>query len=144
MTAKWLALRNLRRNQEILKAINTLSLQLHLQGAGGASHFDPDTLATAQRTLVDFLTQLRDGLKAAEASETGLIYGVDPRFQAFVGTYQAVQAVDSTSPLAVDLSTIQREIEAATPTDPAGLLAYLTALRGLIEAEIKQDVTQAL
>lgn len=143
MTAKWLALRSLRRNQALLKAINTLSLHLQLRLEGHESDVQTEALAAARTTLVQFLAKLETGLAEADASATGLIYGADPRFQALVESYQARQAAGA-SPLVIDPVVMSHIIETAEPTDPAHLVAYLATLRSVVETQINQDIEQAL
>lgn len=144
MTAKWLALRNLRRNQQLLKAINILSLHLQLMIEGHESDVQPSILEAARTKLVEFLDKLEVGIQQANESEIGVIYGADPRFQAFVESYLDVQQNASTSPLTNDLASVRRLLDSGESNDQEKLLSYLTNLRVLVEEQINHDTVQAL
>ncbi|MCQ3977949.1 MAG: hypothetical protein DPW09_31360 [Anaerolineae bacterium] len=144
MTAKWLALRSLRRNQQLLKAINVLSLHLQLIIEGHESDVQPPVLAAARTKLLEFLDRLEAGIHQAKESEIGVIYGADARFQAFVESYIDAQKNASTSLLANDLASIRRFLDSDAANDQESLLAYLTHLRVLVEEQINHDTVQAL
>lgn len=144
MTAKWLALRSLRRNQQLLRAINILSLHLQLMIEGHKSDVQPPALAAARSQLVEFLDRLELGIQQAKESEIGVIYGADPRFQAFVESYLDAQKNGSTSPLTNELALVRRFIDSDESKDQESLLAYLTHLRVLVEEQINHDTVQAL
>ena len=144
MTTKWLALRSLRRNQQLLKAINVLSLHLQLMMEGHVSDVPLPDLAAASTKLVEFLDRLEAGIQQAKESEIGVIYGADPRFQAFVESYLDAEKNTSTSPLANDLASIRRFLDSAESNDQESLLSYLTRLRVLVEEQINHDTVQAL
>jgi hypothetical protein len=101
-------------------------------------------LQAARTKLVEFLDRLEAGIQQAEESEIGVIYGADPRFQAFVESYLDAQKNASTLPLANDLASIRRFLDSDESNDQASLLSYLTNLRVLVEEQINQDTVQAL
>lgn len=143
MTAKWLALHNLQRNQNLLKQINTISMHLRLLQAGYESDIEPKALGIAQVSLHDFLTNLATGLEQVDQNKSGVIHGVDPRFQAFVENYQQKQRDFSFGLRGTDISWVQEHLTQDKGEHYEQLVSYLDNLRNLIESQISEDTANA-
>ncbi len=139
MTAKWLALYNLQRNQRLLKQINTISMHLRLLQAGYESDIEPKSLSVAQASLHDFLTDLATGLEQTDQSKSGVIHGVDPRFQALVENYQQKQRDFNFGLRGTDISWVQEHLTQDNSEHYERLVTYLDNLRNLIESQISED-----
>jgi hypothetical protein len=139
MTAKWLALHSLQRNQTLLKYINMLSMHFRLLQAGYESDIEPKRLSIAQASLSEFLTLLANGLEQTDQNISGVIHGADPRFQTLVESYKQKQQDFSSALRDTDISWVQEHLNKNEAEHCAQLVAYLDSLRNLIEKQISED-----
>jgi hypothetical protein len=145
MTPEWLAIQSFQRNQDLLNAINTLSIRTKL-GSGGHTDEDRTETAQARETLASFLKNLAQVVDQAEQTESGPLLGVDPRLRQLAGDFsRARQGARFRSRLFQEpLSDTVDSLTSTEPTDRQALVESLSELRTLIEEHVQTDVVQIL
>jgi len=146
MTADWLTFQSFQRNQEVLKAINTLSTHLKLMLSGIADEERTQAADHSVETLRAFLNELEAAACQADRTEPALMLGVDPRFREFVHDYLTARRDYRfrsrlfTGPIG-DIKTL---LSSNAPNDQEALVECLAELRVLVEEHMSDDVSQIL
>jgi hypothetical protein len=145
MNPEWLAIQSFQRNQDVLSAINTLSIRTKL-GSGGHTDEDRTETAQARETLASFLENLAQVVDQVEQTESGPLLGVDPRLRQLAGDFsRARQGARFRSRLFREpLSDTVHLLTSAKPADQQALVESLSELRTLIEEHVQTDVVQIL
>ena len=145
MNPEWLAIQSFQRNQDVLNAINTLSIRTKL-GSGGHTDEDRTDMAQATETLASFLKNLEQVVDQAEQTGSGPLLGVDPRLRQLAGDFsRARQGARFRSRLFREpLSDTVDSLASTEPTDRQALVESLSELRTLIEEHVQTDVVQIL
>jgi hypothetical protein len=147
MSTQWLTVRSFQQSQELLGAINTLSIHLKL-GLAGVQDKEREAEAKASRnTLREFLTELDKFIQTAGDKGNRPVTGTDARTRqlarSFVqarrdrGHYKS-QLFQSSPALVRDLLASQ------DPNTQKVLLESLDELRSLLEAHIHTDARKIL
>ena len=145
METEWLAIQSFQHSQNLLSAINTLSIHTKLELAG---ILDEGRVAAAERareTIVSFLAELQEMAQEAEKGKT--ILGVDPRRRQLVESFIAAKHNPRRfrSALFQDTSTrVQKLLRSNSEEDSEFLLECLKELRILLEDHIHTDAVQIL
>src|SRR5437016_3574698 len=78
MSMKWLAVRSFQHSQDLLAAINTLSIHLKLEASGDTDSEHTAQANQAREVLGSFLEMLEPVIADAERGETKPVLGADP------------------------------------------------------------------
>ncbi|MYF99909.1 hypothetical protein F4212_12390 [Candidatus Poribacteria bacterium] len=143
MNSQWRAVQSFQENQNLISAINTLSIHIKLEMAG---HFDlnkADTVSKAKDKLCAFLAELDSQIQCVEAENVPLL-GVDPRRRQFVKhLIDAKNSYRINSPYLLEkLSDVQQLLYSDTEKDKKHTLCLLDELRMLLEEHLGSDVEQ--
>ena len=109
MNSQWRTVQSFQENQNLISAINTLSIHIKLEMAGHTSFNPADTVSKARDKLCAFLTELISQVQRVEVKNAPLL-GVDPRRRQFVKHLIDVRKSDRiTSPFLLEkLSDVQQ------------------------------------
>jgi hypothetical protein len=147
MSTDWLAIQSFQRSQDLLAAINTLSIHTKLRLSGVADEERAEAAATARHKLASFLEAFEKIVQQAEQAEGGVLLGIDPRLQQLVNSFVAAKH---------DGRRFHSRLFTQSPSEAVGLLASteeedqqalvecLTDLRILVEEHISTDTHQIL
>jgi len=145
MNPEWLAIQSFQRNQDVLSAINTLSIRTKLGSGGHTDQVRAET-AQARETLASFLKNLAQVVDQVEQAESGPLLGVDPRLRQLAGDFsRARQRARFRSRLFREpLSDTVDLLTSTKSADQQALVESLSELRTLIEEHVQTDVVQIL
>ncbi len=87
MSTQWLAVQSFERSQDILGAINTVSIHLTLRLAGVPDEERMQAVARARDTLTTFFKKLDATVQEAQRGEATPLLGVDPRLRQLVKSF---------------------------------------------------------
>ncbi len=86
-TPQWLAIQSFQQSQDLLSAINTLSIHIKLQLANIPDEKRTEAAKGAQEILASFLEGLDTLVKEAEQGETKPLVGTDSRLRQLAKSY---------------------------------------------------------
>lgn len=143
MNSQWRAVQSFQENQNLISAINTLSIHIKLEMAGHCDLNGEEAIRKAKEELCAFLTELSPQVQRAEVENKPLL-GVDPRRRQFVRhLIAAKQNYRIHSPFLFDkLSRGGQLLCSDKEADRQALLLFLEELRMLLEEHIGSDVEQ--
>lgn len=143
VNSQWRTVQSFQENQNLIAAINTLSIYIKLAFAGHADVNRADAVAKAKETLGTFLTELDSQVRRFEVEKKSLL-GVDPRRRQFIEhLIEAKQELRIHSPfLQEKLSSVGNLLHSDADTDKQETLRLLEELRLLLEEHIGSDVEQ--
>ena len=143
MNSQWRAVQSFQENQNLISAINTLSIHIKLEMAGHPDLDRAKAVPKAKEELCDFLTELDSQVKCVEIEKKSLL-GVDPRRRKFVKhLIDAKNEYRILSPfLQEKLPVVQQLLHSDTEADKPEALLLLEELRMLLEEHIGSDVEQ--
>ena len=143
MNSQWRAVQSFRENQNLISAINTLSIHIKLEMAGHSDLNREKDIQKATEDLCAFLKELYPQVHRAETEDAPLL-GVDPRRRQFVNhLITAKQSFRVHSPFLLDkLSEVGQLLCSEAETDKRNILLFLEELRMLLEEHIGSDVQQ--
>lgn len=87
MSTQWLTVQSFERSQEVLSAVNTLSIHLKLRRAGVSDEERTEAATRARETLITFFTRLDAVVREAQRGEATPLLGVDPRLRQLVKSF---------------------------------------------------------
>lgn len=146
MSTDWLTIQSFQRSQDLLAAINTLSIHTKLKLAGVADEERAEAAAEARERLATFLEDFEKIVQQAEEAEEGML-GVDPRLQQLVRSFVAAKR---------DKERFHSRLFTQSPAETLNLLAStdeedqqalvecLADLRALVEEHISTDTHRIL
>ena len=141
MKPKELAVQSFHENQNLLSAVNTLSIHTKLEMAGRSDLNGAKVIAEAKETLNTFFKELDVIVERAEKTETKLLLGVDARRRQFVSNFIAAKRnyrIQSAS-LRGKLSDVAQLLYSDKEADKQDILLVLDELRMLLEEHIASD-----
>lgn len=146
MSSDWMAIQSFHRSQELLTAINELSIHLKLEAAGVSDEQQTARAEEGRTKLLDFLRRLDPLIEAAEEKEREPVTGADARMRQLA--QRLVEARRSNargkSPLLKkSMSKVIELLESKAPEDQEPLLESLRDLRQLLDEHLETD-TRAL
>ena len=141
INSKWRVVQSFQENQNLLSAINTLSIHIKLKMAGHSDVNREADIRKAKEELCTFLKQLNPQVHRAEVENKPLL-GVDPRRRQFVGHFIAAkQNCRIHSPFLLNkLSEVGQLLYSDAESDKQTILLFLEELRMLLEEHIGSDV----
>jgi hypothetical protein len=147
MSIKWLAVKSFQHSQDLLAAINALSINLKLASAGKTDGEHAAQATQARETLGSFLTMLEPVVADAEGGETKPVLGADPRLRQLAKSFVSAKRNRHRfhSALFRDTFTrVQQLLYSPHEEDRQPLLECLGELRVLIEEHVHTDAEQVL
>ena len=140
MNSQWRAVQSFHENQNLISAINTLSIRIKLEMSGHSDLNRDEDIRKAKEELGAFLTELNPQVKRAEVENEPLL-GVDPRRRQFVRLMIAAKQTHRIrSPfLRGKLSEGIQLLCSNTEADKEAILLFLEELRMLLEEHIAND-----
>ena len=146
MHGDWLAATNFERMHEVVSAINTLAIHAKLTLAGIVDPTPGPQIASSRERLAGFLDQLSDAVEEAEATDSGVIVGSDPRLSELTHRFltssgQGNQGIRSrvTSP-----AELRALVRAGSEDSLRRIVPELERLQKLIEEHMQADVADIL
>lgn len=143
MNAKWRTVQSFQENQDLIFAINTLSIHIKLEMTGHSDLNGEEAIRTAREKLGRFLKELNPQVQRAEVENKPLL-GVDPRRRQLVRhLISAKHSCRIHSPVLLgDLSTGIQLLHSDAESDKQTILLFLEELRMLLEEHLGSDVEQ--
>lgn len=147
MTSEWLSIQSFVQTQDLLDAINTLSLHLKLKLLGIGDEEDRERVQEARQKLAEFLETLEKVIKQVENVETEPLTGLDPRSRQLIRNFAAARknrkqfksTLFKKSPAA-----ILKLLDSDKERDEKALLKSLSDLRILLEEHITIDTMRII
>lgn len=146
MNSDWMAIQSFHRSQELLTAINELSIHLKLEAAGIADAQQTERAEAGKKSLVDFLRRLQPLLETAEQNEREPVTGADARLRQLaqrLAEFRRVSTRGGSPLLRKSFAKMIELLESEKPADRASLLLGLRDLRRLLDEHLETD-TRAL
>jgi hypothetical protein len=147
MSVQWLAVQSFQHSQDILSAINTLSIHLKLESAGIKDEARAQQAAAARGKLVTFLAELEPMVSEAENDEAKPVVGADPRLRQLAKSFVSAKRNRFRFHSALFRNTIgqaKQLLDSQRPEDREPLLECLEELRLLIEEHVHTDTERVL
>ena len=143
INSHWRVVQSFQENQNLLSAINILSIHIKLKMAGHSDLNSEADIRKAKEELCTFLKELNPQVHRAEVENKPLL-GVDPRRRQFVEhLITAKQSDRIRSPFILDkLSGGVQLLHSDAKADKQDILLFLEELRMLLEEHIGSDVEQ--
>jgi hypothetical protein len=147
MNNQWLSIQSFLQDQELLEAINTLSIHTKLNLAGDPDEERIEKVNKAETTIQEFLKYFDAIIKQSDTEDYKPIMGVNHRLRQLVDAFISArhdsirfQSQLFTGSPANVLSLLKSHNE----TDKQALVKCLGELRILIEEHVHIDTTQVL
>ncbi len=146
MNPQWLAVQSFQDSQNLLSAINTLSIHTKLEIAGRPDKKRAKAAAKAKEDLIKFLKELEEMVQRAEKVDTKPMLGIDPRRRQLVKSFIAAKRnYQFRSTLFRDkLSRVAERLYSDKKVDKQTILPFLEELRMLLEEHLENDTEQIL
>jgi hypothetical protein len=147
MSTQWLAFQNFKQSQDLISAINTLSIHLKLKLLNVNDEARIQAVEKAKTVLSAFLKTLDTVVDRVEQSKSKPLTGVEPRLHELANRFvmakhkrnQFRSVLFSRSPADVEKMLHSNEIE-----DQKHLIKSLTDLRTLLEENLYNDTVQII
>lgn len=147
MSTEWLAVRSFRHIQDLLSAINTLSIHIKLVQAAVPDKGRVEHAASARQTLLSFLKELENVVRGAEQANGQPVIGADPRLRELARSFVRARGERKRfcSILFRDsISQMEALLHSDRTEDLLSLLQCLSELRMLLEEHLPADTQQLL
>ena len=147
MSTDWLAIQSFQRSQDLLAAINTVSIHTKLRLSGVADEERAEAAAEARGKVASFLEAFEKTVQQADQAEEGILLGIDPRLQQLARSFITAKR---------DRNRFHSTLFTQSPSETVGLLASadekdqqaivesLTDLCTLVEEHIYTDAHRIL
>ncbi len=143
MSAHWLNIQSFQQSQELLSAINTLSIHRKLTDKGYLDTNRKEAAEQAVETLVAFFQKLDKIVQNIEDGHRKPIMGVDARLRHLAENYFQVKRAQSPF-LELSLSQVKNLFYSESSEDRSKALVVLAAFRELLEEHVGVDARQLL
>jgi hypothetical protein len=143
MSTEWLAIQSFQRDQNLLSAINTLSIHTKLELAGVADEERAEAAAKARGELASFLETLTR--VADQIEQENALVGIDPRLRKLARRFVAARRNRRrfrSSLFTESLSDVMRLLTPEDEEEQQALVESLSDLRSLIEEHVYTDANQ--
>ena len=145
MSTHWLDIQSFQQSQELLSAINTLSIHRKLTDKGYLDTNRKESAEQAIETLVAFFQKLDKIVQNIEDGHQKPVLGVDARLRHLAENYvQAKRAQSHSSFLELPLSQVRALFYSENSEDRSKALAVLAAFRELLEEHVGADAKRLL
>jgi hypothetical protein len=147
MSVQWVAVQSFQHSQDLLTAINALSIHLKLAQAGIIDTARHARAEEARATLRSFLAELEPIITEVEGGAASPVLGADPRLRELARSFATARRSPQWFHSALFRDTFNRVrqlLDSHRPEDREPLLECLNELRVLIEEHIHTDTEQVL
>ena len=147
MSTHWLDIQSFQQSQELLSAINTLSIHRKLTDKGHSDMNRKEAAEQALETLVAFFEKLNKIVQDIEDGHRKPILGVDARLRRLAENYVYAKRYQgqSRSPFSEHpLSQVRQLFYSNHPEDRREVLKVLEAFRELLEEHVSIDAKRLL
>ena len=145
MSSDWLNIQSFQQSQELLSAINTLSIHRKLTDKGYLDTNRKEAAEQAAETLISFFQKLDKIVQNIEDGPRKPVLGVDARLRHLAENYVQAKRAQSHSPfLELPLSQVRDLFYSESPEDRGKVLVVLAAFRELLEEHVGVDTRQLL
>ncbi len=145
MSTHWLAIQSFQQSQELLSAINTLSIHRKLTEKGYLDTNRKEAAEQATAILIAFFQKLDKIVQNIEDGHRKPIMGVDARLRHLAENYVQAKLAQPCSPfLELPLSQVRDLFYSESSEDRSKSLAVLAAFRELLEEHVGVDARQLL
>ena len=147
MNTHWLDIQSFQQSQDILSAINTLSIHRKLTDKGYPDMNRKEAAEQARETLVTFFEKLDKIVRDIEYGHRKPILGVDARLRHLAENYVYAKRYQgqSRSPFSEHpLSQVRQLFYSKCPEDRREVLKLLAAFRELLEEHVHVDTKRLL
>ncbi|MFQ5812608.1 MAG: hypothetical protein ACE5I2_05385 [Anaerolineae bacterium] len=147
MSTEWLAIQSFQRSQDLLAAINTLSIHTKLTLSGLADEDRAEAAAEARRKVASFLEAFEKIVQQAEQAEEGILLGIDPRLQQLARSFVTAKRDRSRFHSTLFTQSPSETVDllaSADEKDQQAIVESLTDLRILVEEHIYTDARRIL
>ncbi|MGH8543782.1 MAG: hypothetical protein ACREX3_09165 [Gammaproteobacteria bacterium] len=147
MSVQWLAVQSFQHNQDLLAAINKLSIHLRLQLEGNEDAVRAGEANKAREMLSSFFRELETLVKDTEGGEDVPVLGANPRLRQLARSF--VRAKRNRRRFRSSLfrngtGCFQQLLHSNTKEDRQALLESLEDLRVLVEEHMHVDMERVL
>jgi len=146
MSSDWTAIQSFHRSQELLTAINELSIHLKFEAAGISDVQQTARAAEAKTQLLEFLRRLAPLVETAEREGRQPVTGADTRMRQFaerLAEARRTKPKQKSPLLSNSFSKVIELLESPKAEVRGALLESLSDLRQLLDEHLKTD-TRAL
>ena len=145
MSTHWLDIQSFQQSQEILSAINTLSIHRKLTDRGYPDTNRKEAAEQARETIIAFFEKLDKIIQDIEDGHRKPVLGVDARLRHLAENYvQARRGQFRSSFFELPLSQVRNLFYSERPEDRREVLKVLAAFRELLEEHVNVDATRLL
>lgn len=147
MSNKWLAIQSFKKNQELLSAINVLSIKTKLDSAGVSDEEIDDAANHARQKLATFVTALENVVSETEQDGMEPVLGADPRLRQLAMRFISAKSNRRRFRSALFQTTLERTrqlLDSEGPEDRQALAESLEDLRVLLEEQAHTDAERVL
>lgn len=143
---EWLTAESFEQTQEIVSAINTLSIHAKLTLAEIDDSDRGEEVREARARLLTFLVRFEAVVQAAEQRPEGTVLGVDPRLGQLATKFLSAKSQwpQKSALYATPFAELRRLLTSDTPADLKALVNVLHDLRVLVEQHAHADVAGIL
>ncbi len=142
MSTQWLAAQSFQHMQDLLAALNTLSIHLKLGLAGHPDEERREAAQQARDTLAAFLKELETLTQQAEQGDAKPMMGVDLRLRQLAKQFEAAKHDRNRFHSALFLYAlphVQQLLYSDKREDQQALIGCLQELRTLLEEHVEAD-----
>jgi hypothetical protein len=147
MRARWLTVQSFQQSQEILAAINALSIHLKLEAEGVSGPADAEAANDSREKLDGFLKELEPLVGGRDRNEIGPALGINPRTRQLAERFVRARkdrARFRSVLFREDISGARRLLYSEAGEDREPLLRCLDELRTLIQEHVQADASQMI
>jgi hypothetical protein len=146
--AQWLTVQSFQHGQELLAAINTLSIQLKLREQSAAGPDSAKAVEDARRKLDRFLEEMEQMIGGPDGKEVNpLLLGTNPRTRELAESFEEARK-DRTrfrsELFQGDIANVRQLLDSNAKGDEELLLRCLDELRMLLQEHVQADATQIM
>lgn len=143
---EWLTAESFEQTQEIVSAINTLSIHAKLTLAEIDDSDRGEEVREARTRLLAFLARFEAVVQAAEQRPEGAVLGVDPRLGQLARKFLSAKSQwpQKSALYAISFAELRRLLTSDTSEDLKALVNVLHDLRALVEQHAHADVAGIL
>ncbi len=147
MENQWLSIQSFLHDQELLEAINTLSIHTKLTLAGDSDEERIAKVSKAEAVLNDFLKSFDTIISQNETQDDRPILGVNSRLRQLVDAFISARKDNmrfQSQLFTESPANVLKLLKSKKETDKEALVHCLKELRILIEEHVHIDTTQVL
>lgn len=147
MKAQWLTVQSFQQSQELLAAINTLSIHLKLEAEGVSKPERAEAARDSRKKLDGFLKELEPLVGGRDQNQVGPALGINTRTRQLAERFVRARRdrVHFQSVLfRGDISDARRLLYSEAEEDREPLLRCLEELRDLIQEHVQADASQMM